>query len=831
MNPDQMPGYTTEMLAGWTGASLVRGRTEVSPDHLLIDSRKLVYPAHTVFFALHSQRRNGHEFIPELYDRGVRCFVVSETPDAAAFPEASFLVVSDTLHALQQVAGAHRGRFSYPVVGITGSNGKTIVKEWANHLLSPDFRIVRSPKSYNSQIGVPLSVWRMQPDDELALFEAGISLPGEMEKLEAIIRPDIGIFTHLGDAHAEGFRSMEQKVQEKMILFRHCRTLVCCRDHALIFDAARAAMQPGQRLFTWGTGEDNDLQVRSTDKTEGGSRIHCRYQDADFSFDIPFSDMASRENALHACALMLLLGVGPEKVAARMPGLPALAMRLELREGINRTVIINDSYSADWDSLLLALDFLEQQRQHPRRTVVLSDIFQSGRPAGALYGSIASALAQKHVGRIIGIGPAISGYASLFEEAGMETAFFPATDVFLEQAHPSWFRDETILLKGARRFEFERIARMLEKKVHQTRLEINLASVTHNLRQYQRLLDPRTKLMAMVKAFSYGAGAYEIANLLQFHRVDYLAVAYADEGVELRKAGIRLPIMVMNAEEDSFPALTAYDLQPELYSMEMARSLAAFIQSEGLGEFPVHLKLDTGMHRLGFAPAEVPALARWLRETGCFRVQSVFSHLVASEDPTEDTFTRQQGAIFLEACGLLQAELAYPIVRHIANTAAIRRHPELQLDMVRLGIGLYGIDPGFPGQGSLVEASTLRTTVAQVRAVPAGETVGYNRKGTLQRDSLVATIRIGYADGYPRSLGNGAGRVMISGNLFPVIGHVCMDMTMVDVTGHPEIGAGDEVLLFGGELPVAQLAHWAGTIPYEILTGISQRVQRVYFDE
>jgi alanine racemase len=444
---------------------------------------------------------------------------------------------------------------------------------------------------------------------------------------------------------------------------------------------------------------------------------------------------------------------------------------------------------------------------------------------------VAEALVQKNVHRLIGIGPAIGNHAGLFEAAGLEALFFPATDVFMEQAHPSWFRDEAILLKGARRFEFERIARMLEKKVHQTLLEINLASVTHNLKLYQHQLHPQTKLMVMVKAFSYGAGAYEIASLLQFHHVDYLAVAYADEGVELRKAGIRLPIMVMNAEESSFPLLTAFDLQPELYSVEMARSLERFLQSEGLVDFPVHLKLDTGMHRLGFSPDEVPALADWLRRTGTFRVQSVFSHLVASEDPAEDEFSRKQGENFLLACERLQEGVGYPILRHIANTAAIRRHPTLQLDMVRLGIGLYGVDPGMPEDSGLQEVSTLRTTIAQVRALPAGETVGYNRKGKLLRDSLIATIRIGYADGYPRSLGNGAGNVWIRGKLFPVIGSVCMDMTMVDITGHPEIIAGEEVVLFGRELPVARLAEWAGTIPYEILTGISQRVQRVYYEE
>ncbi|MCU0379922.1 MAG: bifunctional UDP-N-acetylmuramoyl-tripeptide:D-alanyl-D-alanine ligase/alanine racemase [Chitinophagaceae bacterium] len=826
-----MPGYTADILAGWTGATLIPGTSTPVLDHLLTDSRKLVYPARTVFFALQSSRRDGHDFIAELYSRDVRCFVVSREPETELFPEASFLVVEDTLRSLQQVAAMHRKQFTYPVVGITGSNGKTIVKEWANYLLSPDFRIVRSPKSYNSQIGVPLSTWQMQASDELALIEAGISKEGEMTALENIIRPDIGIFTHIGDAHAEGFTDLDAKVDEKMLLFRRSKTLICCGDHEPIIRSARRLLQPGQQLYTWGKGQENALQVFSHEIIGHRTRIHCGYADAEFHFEIPFTDTASRENALHCCALMLLLGLDAQKVSERMPGLPSVAMRLELKEGINRTVIINDSYSADWDSLLLAMDFLVQQQQHPKRTLILSDIFQSGKPDAELYASVAGAMRLKNVQRLIGIGTAISSHKAVFDAAGLESSFFPATDVFLEQAHPSWFRDEAILLKGARSFEFERIARMLEKKVHQTMLEINLASITHNLRLYQQQLHPQTKLMAMVKAFSYGAGAYEIASLLQFHRVDYLAVAYADEGVELRKAGIRLPIMVMNAEESSFPLLTAFDLQPELYSMEMARSLESFLQSEGLADFPAHIKLDTGMHRLGFSLADLPALTDWLGHSGIFRVQSVFSHLVASEDPAEDAYTKKQGDAFLEACSQLEQGMGYPFLRHIANTATIRRHPHLQLDMVRLGIGLYGVDPGQQEGSGLQEVSSLRTTIAQVRAVPKGETVGYNRKGKVDRDSLIATIRIGYADGYPRSLGNGAGRVWIRGQLFPVIGSVCMDMTMVDITGHPELRAGEEVVLFGKELPVARLAQWAGTIPYEILTGISQRVQRVYFED
>jgi alanine racemase len=823
-----MHGYSLATLAEWTGARLIPGPVEPEVEHLLIDSRKLVFPQRSLFFALSGQRRDGHEYIPELYDRGVRCFVVEREPDLELMPEAGFLVVPDTRKALQQSAAKHRQRFTYPVVGITGSNGKTIVKEWANHVLSSNFRIVRSPRSYNSQLGVPLSVWQMREDHELALIEAGISRTGEMAALEAVVQPDIGVFTHIGDAHAEGFRDKAEKVREKMILFRNCKTLVCCADHGPIVEEAR---RQGLQVFTWGKDAQNQLQLTKEELLLHVSVMHCSYAGMPFTFEIPFLDAASRENAMHCCALMLLMGLPVTAVQERMRTLPALSMRLEWKEGINRTVIINDSYSADVDSLQLALDFLVQQQQQTQRTVILSDIFQSGRPDQELYARVAQLLRQKNIQRLIGIGPAISAQAEAFVSAGLETMFFPATEVFLEQFHPAWFKDEAILLKGARSFAFERIARVLEKKVHQTVLEINLASVTHNLRQYQQALNPDTRIMAMVKAFSYGTGAYEIASLLQFHRVDYLTVAYADEGVELRKAGIRLPIMVMNAEPGSFPLLAGYDLQPELYSMDMAAELARFLQSEGITGFPVHIKLDTGMHRLGFSVEEVPALAAWLNAQDLFRVQSVFSHLVASEDPREDVFTRQQEASFLAACARMREGLGYDFLRHIANTAAIRRHPHLQLDMVRLGIGLYGIDPGMTGPGQLQEVSRLRSTIAQVRRVAAGETVGYNRKGRLNRDSRVATIRIGYADGYPRSLGNGAGKVWIRGASYPVVGNVCMDMTMVDITDGPDIRAGEEVVLFGPELSVGLVARWAGTIPYEILTGISQRVQRVYFED
>lgn len=836
--PDNGQGYTTETIAAWTrGRILATSVPDLRVDSILLDSRKLAFPRTTVFFALYLGRQNGHDFIGELYDRGVRVFVVSRDIELSEYPGACFIRVSDTLDALQSLTAAHRARFEYPVVGITGSNGKTVVKEWLNHLLSPDLRIVRSPKSYNSQTGVPLSVWQMKSDDQLGIFEAGISLPGEMERLERIIRPDIGIMTNIGEAHDEGFRDKAQKTSEKLRLFEHAGTLIYCRDHTGIHSivmqqqASISGSGVQRQLLTWGHDDSAVLRIRGSSRSEGMTTIHALFRGKDLSISIPFTDPASLENAMHCWLLMLHLSCPHELIRERMLHLPKLAMRLELREGINRCSVINDSYNADRSSLQIALDFLDQQQQHPGKTVILSDILQSGMDEHALYTDIAYALARKKVQRLIGIGPAISAHAALFRAVIPVVFFHPTTDAFIEQFHPSDFRDETILLKGSRSFAFERIARELELRMHQTLLEIDMTVISRNLARYRQMLHPGTRLMVMVKAFSYGAGAFEIANLLQFHRVDWLAVAYTDEGVELRKAGIRLPIMVMNPEISGFRSLTDHDLQPEIYSFEIATAFDAYLRTEGIYEYPVHIKLDTGMHRLGFLPEETDRLGRFLSGSGTFRVQTVFSHLVASEDPKEDDYTERQSLSFISACRELEAALGYGFLRHLANTAAIRRHPTLQMDMVRLGIGLYGIDPGSPVAEDLQEALCLRTTVAQIKQVPAGETVGYNRRGKVNRDSRIATIRIGYADGYPRSLSNGIGKVLIGGRRFPVIGNICMDMTMIDITGGDDIQVGDQVIVFGLGLPVTEMAGWAGTIPYEILTGISRRVQRIYFEE
>lgn len=814
-----------------------RGFPEIA--HILLDSRKLIFPETSLFIPLVSTRRNAHQYIPDLYEKGVRNFIVNEHLPLDKYPEANIILVKDTMQALHTLVAWHRQQFHIPVIGITGSNGKTITKEWLYQLLEKDYNIVRSPKSYNSQTGVPLSVWQMRPEHELAIFEAGISQPGEMEHLEKIIRPSIGIFTNIGEAHNEGFLNVRQKINEKLVLFTKSDILIYCKDYLELNECVlnfhtqigKRDNQEGLQLLAWSRKTDADLRIISVDKDQTHTRIDALYKNAPIYIHIPFVDEGSVENAIHCWALMLYLGTEQSVIQQRMDQLGNIAMRLELKQGINNCSVINDSYNSDLGSLTIALDFLQQQQQHPTRTVILSDILQSGKSDASLYEEVAGLLQKKGIHKLIGIGKNISREKKSFQQVeNLKSQFFLTTEAFIQQFNPQDFQHETILLKGARIFEFERIGKVLEQKAHQTILEINLSALAHNVKQYQSLLKPATKLMAMVKAFSYGSGSFEIANLLQFHGVDYLAVAYADEGVELRRAGITMPIMVMNPEPSSFGAILQWNLEPEIYSLHLLQLFEEEVRVAGRTDFPIHVKLDTGMHRLGFERKDIPALALMLTESGRLKVQSIFSHLAASEDPGKDAFTQQQGRLFFEMSHELQKALGYTSIRHISNSAAIHRHPDLQLDMVRLGIGMYGIDNG-EMQEKLRNVSTLKTTVAQVKELQAGDTVGYGAKWTANGPAVIATVRIGYADGYPRCLSNGGGQMLIRGQLAPVAGIVAMDMLMLDVTHIPEVAEGDEVIVFGQDLPVQQLATWAGTIPYEILTGISQRVKRIYFEE
>jgi alanine racemase len=833
--------YNAESISKVLKGELLKQTGNPEIEHILLDSRKLSFPETAVFIPLVSTRRNAHQYIEELYEKGVSNFIVSEPIPADKYPKANIILVKDTMHALQTLVAYHRQQFHIPVIGITGSNGKTIVKEWLYQLLEKDYNIVRSPKSYNSQIGVPLSVWQMKPEHQLAIFEAGISQPGEMEHLEKIIRPTIGIFTNIGEAHNEGFLNIRQKINEKLGLFSKSDLLIYCKDYLTLNECIlnfnnlvgkKDNHEGGLELFTWSRKTEADLRIIDVDKNNNHSRIDALYKNEPLHISIPFVDEGSVENAIHCWALMIHLGMEPSVIQQRMDQLGNIAMRLELKQGINNCSVINDSYNSDLGSLTIALEFLQQQQQHPTRTVILSDILQSGKSDASLYEEVASLLQQKGVSKMIGIGKNICREKKCFQQIeGLKSSFFLTTEEFIQQFNPQDFQHETILLKGARIFEFERIGKLLEQKVHQTILEINLSAVAHNVKQYQALLKPTTKVMAMVKAFSYGSGSFEIANLLQFHGVDYLAVAYADEGVELRRTGITMPIMVMNPEPSSFDAILQWNLEPEIYSLHLLQQFEEEVQIAGKTGFPVHIKLDTGMHRLGFEKKDMPELGRLLSDNLYLKVRSIFSHLAASEDPNMDGLTKQQGELFFEMSHQLQKALGYAVIRHIANSAAIQRHPELQLDMVRLGIGMYGLDSGTPMQDQLRPASTLKTTVAQVKHLETGDTVGYGAKWTAKGPSVTATVRIGYADGYPRRMSNGTGKLLVRGELAPVAGVVAMDMLMLDVTHIPDVTEGDEVIVFGGDLPVQQVAAWADTIPYEILTGISQRVKRVYFEE
>ncbi len=797
---------------------------------ILIDSRRLINPENCLFFALSSKKNNGHKFIDGLYEKGIRNFIVSE--DHFHFDDANIILVENTLEALQKLTAFHRRKFDIPVIGITGSNGKTIVKEWLFQLMSDDKKIIRSPKSYNSQVGVPLSVWQLKPDFDMAIFEAGISEPDEMGRLQAIINPTIGIFTNIGAAHSENFITTRQKVGEKLKLFTKVDTLIYCSDYPEIQETIiKSEILESISAFTWSRKQEADLQIKEIEKhLNNASRISGVFMGDEISIHIPFSDEASIENAIHCWAAMLFLNYENDIIAKRMLNLQSIAMRLEMKEGINHCSIINDSYNSDINSLSIAIDFLNQQNQHKRKTIILSDIMQSGQNDEDLYGEIAGLLEKKGIHKIIGIGKAIGNQADKFT---MDKSFFPDTDDFLRKCSFAGFQNESILLKGARVFEFEQISKALQQKAHETIFEVNLNALIHNLNYYRSKIGPDTKVMAMVKAFSYGSGSFEIANILQFHRVDYLAVAYADEGVELRKAGIVLPIMVMNPDEQSFDAIIKHNLEPEIYNFRSFRLLEKAIHKNILPDnkpVKTHIKLDTGLHRLGFEANELDELIDLLKINKSIYVQSVFSHLAASEDPDEDDFTRGQIGLFKSMSEKIKSHTDHQILMHTLNSAGINRFAEAQFDMVRLGISLYGISSNPVDKDKLENVSTLKSTISQIKNIKKGDTIGYNRLGKAHREMKIATVAIGYADGFNRNLSNGTGEVLIHGKIAPIVGNISMDLCMVDISG---INAkeGDDVIIFGKDYPISKLAKASGTIPYEIMTGISRRVKRIYFQE
>ena len=820
-----------QKVAEIVNGQLVGATTDHNISDLLIDSRHLMDADQALFFALKSQRNDGHKYIEELYEKGVRAFVVQQRPEASC-PEASFIMVADTLKALQALASYHRQQFDIPVIGITGSNGKTIVKEWLYQMLSPDYNIVRSPKSYNSQVGVPLSVWQMNESSELAIFEAGISEPDEMMALQDIIRPTIGVFTNIGQAHEENFINHAQKVGEKMNLFTKAESLVYCMDYSEIQQVViRSGMASKVKLFTWSRKfEEADLVVKDIVMGDKQSQVQCLYQGTMLSFTIPFADAASVENVIHCIAIGLLMKMDPEVIASRILSLTSIAMRLEIKAGMNNCTIINDYYNSDVDSLSIALDVMKQQHQHNRKVVILSDILQSGRNELDLYAEIAQLLKNKGVDMMIGIGEGISRQANRFE---MEHYFYPNVGDFLAHFPFSKFNNQTILLKGARAFEFEQIGMELQEKAHETVLEINFNHLVSNLNHFRSKIKPETKLMVMVKAFGYGSGNLEVSNILQFHNVDYLTVAFADEGVELRRAGINLPIMVMSPEVNSYDNIIKYHLEPEVFSFRNLSFIEKAVDNMALPEahpINVHIKLDTGMHRLGFSKDELPELIRRIKANPMLHVKSVFSHLATADNPAEDDFTLSQIHSFEEGSQMIVDAFDYKVLRHILNTAGISRFPQYQFDMVRLGIGLYGVPTCTADKGALMPVVSLKTTINQIKQIPEGDSIGYNRHGRAEHDMRLGIVPIGYADGLSRLLGNGNGKFYVNGSQVPVVGDICMDMCMLDLTD-VEASEGDTVIIFDAEHDINDIAQACQTIPYEIMTRVSQRVKRVYYQE
>lgn len=798
---------------------------------LLIDSRKLLNPESTLFIAIRTNKNNGHSYVSELYSRGVRMFIVSEWFEKwDSYSDSVFIKVEKTLEAFHTIVSKHRSQFSYPVIGITGSNGKTIVKEWLNQLLSDKYRIVRSPKSYNSQVGVPLSVWQMNSDSDLAIFEAGISEVSEMENLQKIIKPDIGIFTNIGVAHDENFISLEQKVGEKLNLFMYAKKIIYCSDYHLITERVfKAGLQNKMEIFTWGTKNEPNLKIQSVTSENGHTQIDATYENQVLSIDIPFEDIASIENAIHCWAYMLLDGIPQEDIRCKISNLRRVAMRLEMKSGNNNCGIIDDTYTSDINSLRIALEFMGHQKNYQEHCVILSDMLQTGRNDEDLYSEISDMLESKGISFFIGIGKDLKRHSKLFK---IKSVFFENTSDFLNHFDFSEFQNQLILIKGARPFHFERISRLLQFKNHQTVMEINMDALIHNFNYYKSQLSSGTKIMAMVKAFSYGSGSSEIAQLLEFHHVDYLGVAYADEGVDLRRKGIELPIMVMHPELESFDKIIKYELEPEISSFKMFDLLEETLNTFDLEKnVNIHIKIDTGMHRLGFCKEDLPNILNRLDNLkSLVAVKSVFSHLAASEDPNEDDFTKQQIEKLSEAHQEIQSHFSYPIMKHILNSSGIVRFKNAQFDMVRLGIGLYGVSSTNVEKNELQNVCSLKTTISQIKTIKKGDTVGYGRSWKAEKETQMAILPIGYADGLNRRYGFGKGKVLVNGVFAPIIGAICMDMCMIDVNGI-QVSEGDEALIFGDEFTVTEMAKLLDTISYEVLTSISHRVKRIYLKE
>lgn len=814
--------YNTHQIAEITGSKLI-GKNSRTLNFFLTDSRAVQSAADTLFIALKTGRNNGHNYIASLIASGVKSFLVQEgevDPSQYKDDDLTFIISKNPLQSLQVLAKYHRTRFSMPVIGITGSNGKTVVKEWLYQILKKNYSICRSPKSYNSQIGVPLSILNLNETHTLGIFEAGISRPGEMEILADMIQPNFGILTSLGSAHDEGFESTAQKIEEKLKLFASCDKVVINGLDKWQLPAPLLA-----KSIVISESDDSDFKM-----SLHASQVSLSGTSGNYDFSIPFSDKASLLNAATCSMTLMSMGFKEAEVQTKLNELQPVALRLELKNGIHNSLLINDYYNSDLDSIKIALNYLQQQNRRLKKIVIISDVEQSGISASNLYKQLADLLSHHKIDLLIGVGKEIGKHRTYFKANSL---FFDHTQGFISQFNriDYQFSEAGILLKGARSFGFEQISRLLQLKSHDTVFEINLNRLTDNINYYRSLLSPHTQVMAMVKATGYGSGSSEIAKTLQHIGVNYLAVAYADEGVELRQSQITLPIMVMSPEEDAMDDLVSYNLEPEIYNLRVLRTFVAKLDAMGISEpYPVHIKIDTGMHRLGFEDGQLEELCSELKKLPQLKVKSVFSHLVGSDNPDLDDFTAKQILMFEKACSMLEKGLGYSVTKHLCNSGAISRFKQAHYNMVRLGIGMYGIGVNAAEQAKLENAGTLKTRISQIKTVKAGDTVGYNRNGKIATETRIATIPIGYADGYSRVLGNGKHGAYVKGVFCKTIGNICMDMTMIDISA-VNCEEGDEVIIFETVEQISRMAQALNSISYEVLTSVSARVKRVYVQE
>lgn len=822
--------YSIVKIAEIIGGNALINQPEYLIDTLSIDSRRVIDLSSTLFFAISGPRNDGHDYLNELQQEGLQCFVVQHIPHNFNTESLNIIVVKDTVQALQDLCAYHRESFNYPVIGITGSNGKTIIKEWLYQILNPKLRVVRNPKSYNSQVGVPLSVWQMDNTHDMGIFEAGISLPGEMPKLEKILKPDIGIFTMLGDAHSENFASFLQKGREKMVLFNNTRLLIgrLGKHETDILFREWLEADKDRTLITWSDTDAKADLFLMPETRDNRQQVHAKYQGKTFTYTIPFTDSASFENSAFVALTALYLGFDADYIIQMLENLHAVEMRLQKIEGINNTVLINDTYNSDINSFEISVDFLTRQDSSRKNTVILTDILQTEKSPKELYSMVNAILKARDIDRFIGIGKEIEAYAETIDIA--DKTIYHSIETFLSKFDLKNFRNENILLKGARNFGLEQVVQLLEKQTHQTAFEINLSAIEQNFRYFKNLLPKSTKIMGMVKAFSYGSGSFEVAKLLQDSGVDYLAVAYTDEGVALRQKGIHKPIMVMNPDERAFDIMIEYNLEPEIYSFTMLEAFAKACNDSGKTSHGIHIEFDTGMHRLGFLPEDSEKLKEILLNQSVLEVKSIFSHLAGSDEQRLGAFTLQQIKHFKDSAEGIANALPVKPWLHILNSAGIMHYPEGAFDMVRIGIALHGIDPSDWNRTPLAIAGSLKSYISQIKTINPGEGVSYGLHSASEHARKIAIIAIGYADGLSRKLGNGNWHVMINQTQAPTVGNICMDMFMADIT-NIACREGDEVLIFGKEPRIEDMAKKADTIPYEILTSISQRVKRVYWYE